>query len=66
MTIPNRVSGKEKELIEQLEGMHQRLAVCAEWGEVWRAGNTHCSHERPMTHDTRIALFLMGELVTAV
>ena len=33
---------------------------------VWRAGNTQGSHERPMTQDTRIALFLMGELVAAL
>ena len=31
-----------------------------------RAGNTQGSHERPMTRDTRIALFLMGELVAAL
>ena len=31
-----------------------------------KAGNTQGSHERPMTRDTRIALFLMGELVAAL
>ena len=30
------------------------------------AGNTQGSHELPMTRDTRIALFLMGELVPAL
>ena len=30
------------------------------------AGNTQGSHELPMTRDTRIALFLMGELVAAL
>ena len=32
---------------------------------VW-AGNPQGSHESPMTRDTRIALFLMGELVAAL
>ncbi len=31
-----------------------------------RAGNTHGSHVLPMPQDTRIALFLMGELVAAL
>ena len=31
-----------------------------------RTGNTNGSHDGPMTQDTRIALFLMGELVAAL
>ena len=34
--------------------------------EVGRAGNSHSSHFRPLTRNTRIALFLMGELVAAL
>jgi len=30
------------------------------------AGNTQCSYYGPMTRDTRIALFLIGELLAAL
>ncbi|WP_226398162.1 MULTISPECIES: hypothetical protein [unclassified Synechococcus] len=33
---------------------------------VWRAGNSQDSHVSTMTRDTRIALFLLGELVAAL
>jgi len=34
--------------------------------EVRRAGNSHSSHFRPLTRNTRIALFLIGEVVAAL